>query len=137
MLSDYVVSGPIILENIFTFTTSCTCVSHFCSFIHLHILRYSTEEIHILSNISLCNVEGTHPLIWQKSPLIWQRRIPVKVSAQCYYERSAKRGAKFFLTYGTKLSMSGRPASNAFEKLTSPKLCVRAPRGFHCRVEPL
>ena len=49
-----------------------------------HILRYSTKEIGRLSNVSLCYVEGTHPLIWQKFPLIWQWRIPVKVPVQCY-----------------------------------------------------
>ena len=34
--------------------------------------------------MSLCNVEGTHPLIWQKFPRIWQRSILIKVSVQCY-----------------------------------------------------
>ena len=48
-----------------------------------HILRYSPKEIHRLSNISLCNVEGNDHLIWQTSHLIWQRGIPVKVPAQC------------------------------------------------------
>ena len=32
--------------------------------------------------------------------------------------------------------MSGRPASDAFEKLISPELYIRASRGFHCRVDP-
>ena len=32
--------------------------------------------------------------------------------------------------------MSGRPASDAFEKLISPELYIRASRGFHCRVNP-
>ena len=49
-----------------------------------HILRYSSKEICRLAIISLCYVEGTHPLTWQKFPLIWQRRILTKVAAQCY-----------------------------------------------------
>ena len=34
-------------------------------YILFHILSYFTEEIRIFSNISLCNVERTHHLIWQ------------------------------------------------------------------------
>ena len=49
-----------------------------------HILRYSTKEICRFSNRLLCNVEGTHQLIWQTSHLIWQQRILAKVAAQCY-----------------------------------------------------
>ena len=48
------------------------------------ILRFSTKEIFRFSNISLYNVEGTHHIIWQTSHLIWQRRILVKVPAECY-----------------------------------------------------
>ena len=53
-------------------------------YVLFHILRYFTEEIGRFSNISLCNVEGTHHLIWQTSHLIWQRVILAKVSAQYY-----------------------------------------------------
>ena len=49
-----------------------------------HILRYATKEIHRFSNRSICNVEGTHHLIWQTSHHIWQQRILTKVAAQCY-----------------------------------------------------
>ena len=35
-------------------------------------------------NVRLTALEGTHPLIWQKFPLIWQRRIVIKVSVQYY-----------------------------------------------------
>ena len=31
--------------------------------------------------------------------------------------------------------MSGRLASDAFEKLISPELYIRSSRGFHCRID--
>ena len=76
-----------------------------------HILRYSGKEISRLSNISLCNVEGTHPLIWQKFPLMWQWRILAKLPVQCYvngiieilykYVQSAR--SKYWLADGSTL----------------------------------
>ena len=51
---------------------------------------------------------------------------PLDVSSSNFYERSAKRGAKFFRTEKPEYE---RPASDAFEKLISPELYIRASRG--------
>ena len=77
-----------------------------------HILRYSAKEIRRLWNRALCNVEGTHHLIWQTSHLIWQQRLLAKIPAQCYvngvveifykYLQSARR--KYWLADGSALS---------------------------------
>ena len=49
--------------------------------------------------------------------------------------RSAERSS--FLNNGQiSVRAAGRPASDAFEKLISPELSIRASRGFHCRVDP-
>ena len=51
-----------------------------------------------------------------------------------FIERSAKRGAKFFLKYRTKLSMSARPVT--LLKAYISETMIRSPCGFHCREDP-
>ena len=51
------------------------------------------------------------------------------------YERSAKRGEKFFLKKTDK-SQYEWPAGDTFEKLISPVLSIRASHSFHFWVDP-
>ena len=67
-----------------------------------HISRYSTKEIRRFSNISLCNVEGTHHLIWQTSHLICQRRILAKVAAQNYVNGVIEILCKYLQSVGAR-----------------------------------
>ena len=68
-----------------------------------HILRYSGKEISRLSNILLCNVQGTHPLTWQQRILTkvtvpccqWDYRDFVQVLVLCLEQVLASRQINF------------------------------------------